>query len=58
MKTMLHVRAHLGEGGLLGHVGDEPLRVGEGLVAEVDDDALRAGLDLLDIGVAAQDLDR
>src|SRR3712207_4347479 len=44
-----HVRAHLGEGALLGDVGDEPGRVREGVVPERHDDALRPGLDLLDV---------
>src|SRR5512144_322100 len=48
------VRAQLAGDGLLADEADQTLRVGEGVVAEADDGALRAGLDPLDVGGAAK----
>ena len=49
------VRADLGHRALLGDIADQVCRVREFLVAELDDDALRAGVQLFDIGDAAED---
>ena len=43
---------------LLADKGDQPVRIGENIVAERQHHALRPGLELLDIGAAAQRLDR
>ena len=51
------VGADLGHRALLGDVTDQRCRVRELLAAELDDDALGAGFQLLDIGLAAQRLD-
>ncbi len=58
MNTIFISGPNLGVVALLGHIANEPLRIGEGIVAERNDDALWTGVDLLDMRLAAQNLDR
>ncbi len=53
----LHVGPHPRRRALLADEGDQAFRIGEGAVAERQHRALRPGLDLLDVGAAAQRLD-
>ena len=52
-----HVGADAGAVALRGDPSDQRRRIGEGFVAEGERQALRAGLELFDIGAAAQRLD-
>src|SRR6266702_693693 len=54
----LHVRPDLGRLAVLANEVDEAIGLRELVVAERDHDALRPGIDLLDIGAAAIALDR
>ena len=55
---VLRIAAHAHTRSLLADEDDQAFRIGEDIVAERQHDTLRSGLDLFDIGAAAERLDR